>query len=105
MKFTFCTRCPLGQSPLPVALAQALSVLGISAELAEVDCMSGCARSSTASVRQEGKTAYLFGDLSQDDLADLVTFAQLYAQSTDGTFADARPLGALREKVIARIPA
>ena len=105
MKFTFCTRCPLGQSPLPVALAQALSVLGISAELAEVDCMSGCARSSAVSVRQEGKTAYLFGDLSQDDLADLVTFAQLYAQRTDGTFADARPLGALREKVIARIPA
>jgi predicted metal-binding protein len=67
--------------------------------------MSGCARSSAVSVRQEGKTAYLFGDLSQDDLADLVTFAQLYAQSTDGTFADARPLGELREKVIARIPA
>ena len=60
--------------------------------------MSGCARSSAVSVRQEGKTAYLFGDLSQDDLADLVTFAQLYAQSTDGTFADAPPLGGVARK-------
>ena len=29
---------------------------------------------------------------------------RLYAASPDGTFADARPLGALREKAIARIP-
>lgn len=56
-------------------------------------------------MRQTGKTAYLFGDLNENDLNDLVYFVDLYAQSSDGNFADARPLGTLREKAIARIPA
>ena len=51
-----------------------------------------------------GKTAYLFGDLTAADLPDLLTFARAYAASPDGTFADARPLGTLRTKAIARIP-
>lgn len=66
--------------------------------------MSGCTRKSTIAFRADGKTAYLFGDLTADDLPDLVTFARLYAASPDGNLADARPLGALRMKAIARIP-
>jgi predicted metal-binding protein len=66
--------------------------------------MSGCARASTAAFRAPGKTAYLFGDLTAADLPDLITFARLYAASPDGTLADARPLGALRSKALARIP-
>jgi len=37
-------------------------------------------------------------------MPDLLTFARLYAASPDGNFADARPLGALRTKALARIP-
>jgi predicted metal-binding protein len=66
--------------------------------------MSGCTRPSTLAFRAPGKTTYLFGDLRAEDLADLLTFARLYAASPDGTFQDARPLGALRSKAIARIP-
>lgn len=66
--------------------------------------MSGCTRKSTIAFRAPDKTAYLFGDLTADDLPDLVTFARLYAASPDGNLADARPLGALRMKAIARIP-
>jgi predicted metal-binding protein len=51
-----------------------------------------------------GKVAYLFGDLTPADLPDLVTFAAAYHASCDGTFADARFMGALRTKAIARIP-
>ena len=66
--------------------------------------MSGCARASTIGFRAAGKTAYLFGDLTKGDLANLLDFAKLYHASPDGTFADARVLGPLRMKALARIP-
>lgn len=107
MKISLCTGCA-GEAggvdslaePLRAALAQAQ----IKATIAPIDCMSGCARPSTAAFRAPGKTAYLFGDLTAADLPALITFAQLYAASSDGNFADARPLGALRSKALARIP-
>lgn len=69
-----------------------------------IDCMSGCARPQTVAFRDTGKVAYLFGDITANDLADLQRFATLYAASPDGTFSDARVLGGLRMKAIARIP-
>ncbi len=69
-----------------------------------VDCMSGCTRAQTVAFRSPGKVAYLFGDITADDMVDLQNFAQLYQASQDGTFADARVLGNLRTKAIARIP-
>lgn len=73
-------------------------------EVETVECMSGCTRPQTVAFRETGKVAYLFGDLTQDDLAELKSFAKLYAASPDGTFEDARVLGNLRTKAIARIP-
>jgi predicted metal-binding protein len=75
------------------------------AEVAGVDCMSGCTRPRTVAFRAQGKVAYLFGDLRATDIDELRNFHRLYAASPDGTFADARVLGALRTKAIARIPA
>lgn len=74
-------------------------------DIAPIDCMSGCTRAQTVAFRAQGKTAYLFGEITADDLPDLARFADLYAGSPDGTFPDARALGALRHKAIARIPA
>ncbi len=104
MKITLCTGCALGQGGFRESLKFALQPAGITAEITTTDCMSGCARASTLALRAPGKTAYLFGDLTPANLPDLITFARLYAASTDGTFADARPLGALRTKALARIP-
>lgn len=70
-----------------------------------IDCMSGCTRAQTVAFREPGKVAYLFGDVTADDLPELRAFAGLYAASMDGTFEDARVLGDLRTKAIARIPA
>jgi predicted metal-binding protein len=98
-RLILCSSCPAGGS-LRRALANTLT--GYS--LTDTDCMSGCTRPSTAAFRAPGKTAYLFGDLDDTDLPDLITFARLYLASPDGTFADARPLGRLRTKAIARIP-
>ena len=101
-KVTLCRSCPLGQTGFATELASALNPLGL--DLQTTDCMGGCPRPSTLAFRAPGKTAYLFGDLTQADLPDLLTFAKAYLASPDGTFPDARPFGALRMKAIARIP-
>lgn len=105
MKITLCTTCDLGRSDFAATLAHALKTADIPAEIVGAECMSGCTRPSTIAFRSPGKTAYLFGDLTAEDLPDLITFARLYAASDDGTLTDARTIGALRHKAIARIPA
>jgi predicted metal-binding protein len=104
IRVSLCDSCPLGQTGFGARLQNALSAAGLKASVAGISCMSGCARESTAAFRSRGKVAYLFGDLTEADLGDLVRFATLYAASADGTFSDARPLGDLRAKALARIP-
>lgn len=104
MKLTVCTSCVLGRSGFAETLRAALAKAGIAAQVETVECMSGCTRPSTLAARAPGKTAYLFGDIAETDLPDILAFARLYRDSADGTFADARPLGALRFKAMARIP-
>ena len=104
---TLCASCPTngtGDGQLHGVLQKALSELGHLCTLRQTECMNGCARPATLGFRQEGKTAYLFGDISADDMADILTFIRLYETSVDGNLADARPLGGLRLKLIARIP-
>ncbi len=104
MIVSICTSCTLGADGFATALAVALAKAGIAARVQDITCMSGCARPSAIAFRAPGKTAYLFGDLTETDLPDLITFARLYADSAGGEFADARPLGTLRGKALARIP-
>ena len=104
IRVTLCTTCPAGRSPLPARLEAAAAAQGTPVTLGLTDCMSGCTRPSTIAFRAAGKMAYLFGEITEDDLPDLLTFLRLYTASPDGTLADARPLGALRLKAIARIP-
>lgn len=99
-----CSSCPAGRSGLAGKIAHAVNEAGVAAHVTEAECMSGCARPSTVAFRSNGKTAYLFGDLAENDLDDIVRFIRLYVASVDGNFADARPLGALRFKALARIP-
>jgi predicted metal-binding protein len=98
-QISLCGLCP--QTP---GLLRALQQAVTGYEITESGCMSGCTRPQTVSFRAPGKTAYLFGDLGPDDLANLTNFARLYHASPDGIFADARILGDLRLKAIARIP-
>ncbi|MDZ4094930.1 MAG: DUF1636 domain-containing protein [Paracoccaceae bacterium] len=104
MKISLCASCGPAQTDLAAALRRALKGVGLAVDVAMTDCMSGCTRPATLAFRSPGKTAYLFGDISAGDLPDLIIFARLYAASPDGTLADARPLGPLRLKAIARIP-
>ncbi len=104
MNITLCATCALGRDGFAAPLSHALTHAGIPHAIALADCLSGCTRPSALAFRAPGKTAYLFGDLTPADLPDLITFARLYAAAPDGTFPDARPLGPLRTKAIARIP-
>lgn len=100
MKMFVCTTCSLGQKGFLDQLRSEMG--GIAVE--GVDCMSGCTRDQTVAFRAPGKVAYLFGDITAADIPDLRRFAALYGESRDGTFPDARVLGDLRHKAIARIP-
>lgn len=104
MKLTLCQSCALGRDGFDVALSSALAQAGLQATVSGVDCLSGCTRPSALAFRAPGKVAYLFGDLTAADLPDLLVFARAYQDSRDGTFADARFLGGLRTKALARIP-
>lgn len=99
MKVFVCRTCTADDR---FADALHASLQGVRVE--SVDCMSGCTRPQTVAFRETGKVAYLFGDIAEADIAELQNFAKLYAASPDGTFADARVLGSLRTKAIARIP-
>ena len=95
---TLCATCPLGQGDFAAQLA----LPWFDVQLTE--CMSGCTKPSTIAFRAVGKTAYLVGQITAQDLADVIRFAKAYQTSPDGTFADARIFGELRHKAIARIP-
>jgi predicted metal-binding protein len=101
---TLCATCPAGRGDLAARLAIAITAANLPAGVTQTECLSGCTRPSALAVRAPGKTAYLFGEISEADLPDLLTFLRLYTESPDGTLADARPLGALRHKAMARIP-
>jgi predicted metal-binding protein len=101
---TVCRSCPAGRADFEATLTAAVARLGLGITVTGVDCMSGCARPSTLACRGAGKTAYLFGDITEADLAEILAFLRLYCHSADGNFADARLLGNLRLKALARIP-
>ncbi len=102
MRLYVCTLCQLGREGFARTLREAMPDI---VEVLEIECMSGCTRDQTIAFRATGKTAYLFGDITAADLPELENFARLYAASPDGNFPDARVLGNLRSKAIARIPA
>lgn len=106
MRAIVCRSCPAGRAGLAARLREAVAGtdLAIAVRIEETNCMSGCARPSAVAFRAEGRTAYLFGDITGDDLPDLLAFLRLYSASPDGTITDARPLGDLRNKALARIP-
>lgn len=99
MKIFVCTSCSMDGDFVDVVRD------GLPGEdVVGVECMSGCTRAQTVAFRSAGKVAYLFGHITSADMEDLRNFADLYQASPDGTFANARVLGNLRTKAIARIP-
>ncbi len=71
-----------------------------------VACMAGCDRPCTVAYHGTQKATYLFGDMNpDDDIDDLVAFAQQYAQLDDGWCSSLDRPGKLRKSTLARVPA
>ncbi|MFY0680791.1 MAG: DUF1636 family protein [Thalassovita sp.] len=69
-----------------------------------VSCMNVCTRPASVSLRQTGKHAYLFGDVTPAMAENVATLVTLFDAEETGAIADARPLGPLRFCLIGRIP-
>ena len=71
-----------------------------------VACMAGCDRPCTVAYQGTQKATYLFGDITpEDDIDDLITFAQHYAALDDGWCSSINRPGKLRKSTLARVPA
>lgn len=96
-----CAECPDGADRLR-QVADALHDTGW--QVTAAPCMSGCKSGGSVAIRAAGKMAYLFGPVLPEDLPGLRAFAKAYDAAPDGVIHDARPLGSLRLKALARIP-
>ncbi|HBZ44777.1 MAG TPA: hypothetical protein DEO85_12115 [Maritimibacter sp.] len=96
-KLAVCVTCQGG--------ADLANTLEETVQVTRTECMNVCTRPATVSVREEGKAAYLFGDVTRDLAPDVLTFLDLYASSVGGIVTDARPIGELRFLLIGRLPA
>ena len=68
--------------------------------------MAGCDRPCTVAYHASKKATYLFGDIAPDeDIDDLVAFAQHYATLNDGWCSSLDRPGKLRKSTLARVPA
>ncbi|RME16973.1 MAG: DUF1636 domain-containing protein [Alphaproteobacteria bacterium] len=95
-RVSVCVSCA-GGSALADALARDVAIN-------RVDCMNVCTKPACLSVREAGKAAYLFGDVSAEMADNVRTFLGLYEDAEAGIIEDARPIGKLRFCLIGRIP-
>lgn len=95
-----------GEQMLP-ALHAAIETAGLDGivEVIGSACMAGCARPCTVAVRADGKASWFFGELEDADIADIVTFAELYVALDDGWCRSGDRPGKLADRTLARIPA
>lgn len=71
-----------------------------------VACMAGCSRPCTVAYHGSKKATYLFGDIDpNEDIDDLIAFANQYARLQDGWCSSTDRPGKLRHSTLARVPA
>jgi predicted metal-binding protein len=74
-------------------------------EISGVACMAGCKHPCTVAYHSTRKATYLFGDITpEQDIEDLVSFAQQYALLGDGWCSSVDRPGKLRTNTLARVP-
>ena len=99
-RVTICGTCAEGAGR---GLAARLEGL---AEVRLAPCLMACGRPMALAVAGPGKATYVFAGVDPGSAAgDLLAFLALFDASPDGEIADARSCGALRLRLIARLPA
>jgi predicted metal-binding protein len=72
--------------------------------IVEVECLSNCDRGCSAALTGPGRWSYIYGDLSEACVDDLLTGAARYAATSDGLVPWRERPTIFRKGVIARIP-
>jgi predicted metal-binding protein len=70
----------------------------------QVECLGNCKRRLSAALLRDGSWSYVFGDLTTESGADLITGAKLFATSTDGLLPWRGRPDSLKRGLVARIP-
>jgi predicted metal-binding protein len=72
--------------------------------IVEVECLSNCNRGCSAALTGPGRWSYIYGDLNETSVDDLLTGASRYAATADGLVPWRERPTIFRKGVIARIP-
>ena len=72
--------------------------------IVEVECLSNCNRGCSVALSGPGRWTYVYGDLNQDCIKDVITGAERYAATSDGLVPWRERPTIFRKGVIARIP-
>lgn len=91
---------------LRAAIEAAGAVVGDDFEVSGVACMAGCDHPCTLAYQATKKATYLFGDIDpNEDIDDLVAFAEHYHALKDGWSTAKHWPQKLRQNTLARVPA
>lgn len=115
-----CSTCRAGVAPIegqPVAGARLLAALQDAHEASSVDaedksrlviraveCLSACSRGCAIALARPGSWTYIYGNLSEADVADILLGAQGYIASADGIPPWRERPVIFRKQCVARIP-
>lgn len=73
-------------------------------ELRPVECLSACSMGCSVALSAPGKWSYVYGRLTPDDAADILTGAGAYAAAPDGLVPWRERPVIFRKQSLARIP-
>lgn len=72
--------------------------------IAAVECLSNCNRGCSVALTGPGRWSYVYGDLTEAAIGELLDGAERYASTADGLVPWRERPAILRKGVIARIP-
>jgi predicted metal-binding protein len=89
-------------------LRRALKRIGLDdqIEVEATPCLGGCVEAVNISLQGQGRGSYVFDglDIKASEM-EIIKLCQMYLELDRGWIEDARPLGELRNRLRARIPA
>lgn len=112
IKLHVCVTCRAGQpvqegDATPGALLHAALTAGdvpAGVEIVPVECLSACTQGCSVALSAPGRWSYVYGRLSADDAADILSGAAAYAASPDGLVPWRERPQIFRKQSLARIP-
>ena len=108
-----CTTCKVGEvheddSQRPGArLHRALTEQGApdGVQIVGVACLSACKTGAAVALSQRGKWTYVYGQMTEEHVPDILEGAALYAASEDGIVPWRERPVIFRKQSVARVPA